>query len=745
MKNQMQHRRRTKMLPVQQTASVVARLRADLGLTQSAVAKEAKLDQSRISRLEKGEALGRAEIDSILDALSSLGSPHAGNFKAFVDRDWHNIEPPSFWNPQRSHLEAADEVLGNVAIFLQEPNHPWPVRRHIERHRDLLASATSYLTRMDHNVAFIGNIGVGKSTAISFLFDLLIPPTTVSNPLKRTVLETGAGGTTICEVHIKRGPEFGVAVVPLNDNEMRQRVSDFCNVIWFTVSEASQDVGGDGARVSKEMDRALRNMSQLNRRTETQNGKKITVDPAADLARSCESEAELRARVIERMQLPDRNRRELWYDSATHKHPIEWVKEAFSAINKGQLDEVPLPETIDLLVPNFAKDLGDLELTLVDTKGVEDHAVREDLEARLRDPRTTVVFCSGFNDAPGPTTGALLKHMRETFAEGLDPGKAAILALPLSGQATAMKNDVGEEAENDADGYELKEAQILEKLTAEGVKALPVLFFNVVSDEPVEVRDRLLGQLTRMRERGADHLLDLCAAVEHLMENIEQQALHLAIEEVANRLSTFLKANRKLGTRERLPYVDVMSTLKGIRYASTLWAATRRNGEYSGLNVVHMIGSGAARDARARCEGWFKALDAFLNALKADKDLALAERTIDQIRNSAAASKTFFLETVQQAGMEVYREPLKQAPVWQQCASEWGRGSGFKERVAGHLEKWFDKQSQYRDKVEEAVNASWDKQVIAPMLRLAEESAPKVIARAVSPSNVISFPAAITS
>jgi hypothetical protein len=486
-------------------------------------------------------------------------------------------------------------------------------------------------------------------------------------------------------------------------------------------------------------------MAQLNRRTETENGKKSTIDPAADLARSCESEAEFRARVIERMQLPDRTRRELWYDSATHKHPMEWVKEAFSAINKGQIGDVPLPETIDLLVPNFGKGFGDLELTLVDTKGVEDHAVREDLEARLRDPRTTVVFCSGFNDAPGPTTGALLRHMRETFAEGLDPGKAAILTLPLSGQATAMKNDVGDEAESDAEGYELKEAQISEKLTAEGVKALPVLFFNVVSDEPIEVRDRLLGQLTRMRERGADHLLDLCAAVEDLLENIEQQAMQLAIAEVANRLSTFLGANRRLGSRERLPYVDVMSTLKGIRYASTLWAATRRNGEYSGLNVVHMIGSGAARDARSRCDGWFKALDAFLNALKADGDLALAERTIDQIRNSAAASKTIFLETVQQTGMEVYREPLRQAPVWQQCASEWGKGSGFKDRVAAHLGKWFDSQPQYRDKVEDAVNASWEKQVIGPMLRLAEESAPQEVARAEMPSNVVSFPVAATA
>ncbi len=727
------------MIPEQQVPSVVARLRAELGATQSSVAQQAKLDQSRVSRLEKGEAVGTHEVESILDALATLGSPHASDFRKFVQHEWRHVEPPSFWNPQRGRLGEADGVLDSVEIFLTEQEHPWPVRRHVERQRDLLLSASSFLTRLNHNVAFIGNIGVGKSTAISHLFDLLVPATMVPNPLKRTVLETGAGGTTICEVHIKKGPEFGVAVVPLSDGEMRQRMSDFCSVVWSAVSSENQDQSADTARISKEMDRALRNMAQLNRRVDTASGRKITVDPALELARSCDGEAEFRARVAERMLLPERTRRELWYDSATQKQPMEWVKEIFSAVNKGQIADVPLPETIDLLVPNFGKGFGELELTLIDTKGVEDHAVREDLETRLKDPRTAVIFCSSFNDAPGPTTSALLKHMRETFAEGLDPGKAAILTLPLSGQAAAMKNDVGDEAESDGEGYDLKEAQIADKLRAEGMRNLPVMFFNVVSDDPVEIRAKLLSQLMELRQRAADRLGELCVAVEDLMENIEQQATQLAIEEVSKRLSTFLQANRKLGARERLPYVDMLNTVRGVRYGATLWAAARRNGEYSGLNMVHMIGSGAARDARSRCIGWYNSLDAHLNALKADPDLVLAGRTIDQVRQSAAKSRTTFLETVQQTGMEVYREPLKQAPVWIRCAAEWGRGPGFKDRVAQHLESWFKSETQHLEKVEEGVMASWERQVIGPLLRLAEENAPQEIAPT-STSNIVTFP-----
>jgi hypothetical protein len=49
----------------------------------------------------------------------------------------------------------------------------------------------------------------------------------------------------------------------------------------------------------------------------------------------------------------------------------------------------------------------------------------------------------------------------------------------------------------------------------------------------------------------------------------------------------------KLGAREKLAYAEALSTIRGVRYASTLWAATRRKGEYSGLNIIHLIGVGA--------------------------------------------------------------------------------------------------------------------------------------------------------
>jgi len=707
--------------PLQRAGAAIARLRAESSLTQSALAEKSGLDQSRISRIEKGEVVSSVDIDRVLDALEELGVEKANSFKKFAAREWRQIEPPSFWNPERACLEITEDTLEEIAKFLEDEERPWPLRRQIEKHRESLSYAASYLVRLNHNVAFIGDMGVGKSTGISFIFDLLVPPSITDKAINRPVLETGAGGTTICEVHIKAGPEFGISLLPMNDAELRELVADFCAAKWviFTSEQREQ---GETVGVSREAERAIRNMSGLVRKREIVDGKTIFNDPVSELVKSSGSEEEFRTRILGLMRLEDRTRRELWYDSSTRKHPMEWVSETFKAVNNGRMPDVSLPMSIDLLIPSFSRNFGELEITVIDTKGVDDVAVREDLDHRLKDSRTNVVFCSRFNDAPGTSTRVLLQHMQKTFSERFDTGKVSILALPRAEEARSMKDDMGEQALTDAEGYEFKRMQVASELSADNLAGIPLFFFNFESDDINNVQADLFGQLSQMRKTVEDRLFDLCAATQDIIKNHEEQALNAALEEVANRLNTFLKGNRRLGARERLAHVEAINTVKGVRYASTLWAATRRNGEYSGLNILHLVGVGAARDALLRSVSWFNGLDAFLKSLKADEDLAIAGRSIDQIATSAAESKRTFLEAVSRGGVEVYRDALSQSPVWSTCSAEWGKGQGFKIRVSEHLEQWFTQKAELKETLDNVINGLWEQSVIAPLLQLAQEN-----------------------
>lgn len=718
--------------------AALSRFRAELGVTQAALATEARLDQSRVSRMEKGEVFSQNEVDRVLDALTALGSPDARAYKEFAAHEWKHIAPPSFFNPQRACLEIADEALGEIEGFLADDSRPWPLRRQIERHRETLLKGAAYLHKMNHNIAFIGPIGVGKSTGLSFLFDLLVPPTLASKPIDRPVLETGAGGTTICEVHIKRGPEFGISLLPMPESELRNLVSDFCAARW-SVLKGEVKHAADTASISREHDRAIRNMSGLNRTRTKKDGKIEYYDPIDDIVTASASEDEFRTRVLEMMNLPERTRRELWYDSATRQHPMEWVTKTFREVNNGRQADVSLPMSIDLIIPDFGRSFGELEISVVDTKGVDDVAVREDLDLRLKDPRTAVVFCTRFNDAPDLTARSLLQHMQQTYSEPVNTGKVCILALPRADEARAMKDDAGEVALDDIEGYSFKQMQVENELAAEDLSGVPMVFFNVQSDDPAPVREALFGQLKRMRSTVEHRLFDLCAAADEVMKNHEAQALIASMEEVAERLHSFLETHPALAAREGHAYSEALTTVRSVRYAATLWAATRRNGEYSGLNIVHNIGVGAAKDARLRSDRWFASLKDYLAVLQADEGLQLASKTIDQMGTSAILSRTAFLEAVQRAGMEVYREPLSQATVWNQCAAQWGAGPGFTSRVAEILKAWFEKETALKDRLEEITNTLWDQLVIAPMRRLVAENAPEVTLG----GNVIPFPSKV--
>lgn len=68
------------------------------------------------------------------------------------------------------------------------------------------------LLKRDYQIAFIGSIGIGKSTAICRLTGLEIPDDKGGSAAP--VLEAGAGGITISEVHLRAGPEYGLLVEP---------------------------------------------------------------------------------------------------------------------------------------------------------------------------------------------------------------------------------------------------------------------------------------------------------------------------------------------------------------------------------------------------------------------------------------------------------------------------------------------------------------------------------------------------
>src|SRR5882724_8292348 len=149
----------------------LARLRSP-HKTQSSIAKMLGVDASTISRLEKGEiALGCEELCRYLSAIDSAD---ARAYLEFLEKDWGDDPRPDFWHPSRCDLSHARQIRTRMEGFASthELGPLAPVFAHLSNGLD---DAARFLGDLSHRIVFMGNIGVGKSTALCVLNDLILP------------------------------------------------------------------------------------------------------------------------------------------------------------------------------------------------------------------------------------------------------------------------------------------------------------------------------------------------------------------------------------------------------------------------------------------------------------------------------------------------------------------------------------------------------------------------------------------
>jgi len=677
------------------------------GIKQAELAKRVSLSPAVLSRIENGDRA--VTLDEVLDILHQMATPEASEFSKALHRSWQVLPRPPLDHPEPDLLWEAEQVACELVALRDQPDTPHAFERRLSEYIDELSRGAALLLKREYQVAFIGSIGVGKSTAICKMTGLEVQK---EDGTMTPVLEVGGGGITVCEVHLRTGPEFGLIVEPKGDDELRQDVLDLADSILKGAPLPDEDgpSSQESQGISKEVARALRNMAGLAvQRPKGPDGKRMIVDPAKQLAQQFPTQREFVVEVLSRMELHRRDKRDVWYDSATGKSPKVWLRDTFAAINNGRSPEFTLPRRIEVVVPEKLLQVADLTVRFIDTKGIDRNAAREDIECHFDDPHTLAVLCSPFNNAPAAETRLLLERAKEAGVRTLDTN-AALLILPRPTEALAMKDDASSEpVESPQEGYELKSEQIALALEPLGLQTLGVAFYNAHEDSAASAQEFLLKWLTRARVAFRTRITEAMAGARTLLRNHGEERIRAVLRDAGETLHTWAAQNTAVPAVQSHVQESLMAQIQ-VAYASTVRAAIRREGEWPQLSYSHHIGYGARRLAVMALENAVEQFTGHCKLMAATPRYAEAVDLLTQAERVLTAYYEELLRKVQLMGQTVFKDALKADPqLWQACMDEWGQGPGYKSRVAAHNRDWFNNEARLKleDELQALIAREW--------------------------------------
>ncbi|TAY10404.1 helix-turn-helix domain-containing protein [Rhizobium leguminosarum] len=673
-------------------------------LSQASLASRMQTVASVLSKLEKADD---AEPEIAERYLSAIGTPLANEVLEFYNRDWKHSAPPSYLHPNREELWAIDHSLSQLSEFERSPRNDPILRAPIDLLRAELSVAANYLQRRDHTVAWIGDIGVGKTTALAHAAGLLVGD---GRSQRKPAFPVGSGRTTVCETAIRVAPTFGIAVDALDDDEVVRLTRDL-------VTSVAPDASGVG--IPSEVARVLRNMSGMKTSTvEIGEDEFQSIDPIADLLEGGLSIDQAVDWLVSAMRLPERRERQLVLPEGS-EDGLSWVSKTVSHINNGMDERFGVPRRINVLMPSSNLSADGQILSVIDTRGVEQVTQREDLTALRDDPRTLAVLCTKFPDAPN---ASVQRHLQDTQEAGSDAAarkRQCILVLPRGDEALQVPG-FDEPISSRAQGYSIRRKDVAQALVKATLPATPTYFFDAHNDDADRVWTSLRGQIAEMRAVYADRVSAASAGVQNLIQNVDVVKTAEARRGIQHSVDRLLEDVAPMPTTVRPPHQNLIDQLATAHHSS-IAASIVRGGDWSNFPVTHILGSGVRIDANLRIADHISRinhrLDDFENEYGELEDVV---QSLKAVRTLVAEGRQEFLASCLTIGRDAYGNLLSaERDVWKQAIARYGEGSGYKRDLAGIWREFFESPipASTVKSINSRLRKSWETHVLVPLKR----------------------------
>lgn len=681
---------------------VLRHVRDAHGLSQSALAKLIGTVPSVLSKMERAE---EAEPEMAERYLSAIESDLAKEVQDYYGRPWHQEKPPSFLHPDREDLWTIDQALADLAAFEAENDDPI-LRGPIGLLQGELRTAETYLRRRDHVVAWVGDIGVGKTTALTFAVGLLVGD---GRSGRRPAFPVGPGRTTVCETAIRSAPTYGILVDALGDEEVLRLTRELVS---------SLVPGASGGGVSAEIARVLRNMSGTKPDNTLVGDEPVSIDPVVDLLRGGHGIDEVTDRLVAAMKLADRRERQIILPEGS-EDGLTWVSGLVTKINNGLDGRFSVPRRITVLMPSAHLGADGQNLQVVDTRGVESVTQRPDLAEHGDDTRALMVLCTKFADAPNTTVQRQLQESLDSGSDASEKRRQCILVLPRGDEALEMQG-FDEPLTARQQGYAIRRKEVQQALANASLPGTPVYFFDARNDDPDKLWGQLRGQVASMRAVYGERGRAAAEGVANLRDNVDDVRAAQARKDVEQEVERVLALVEDVPDSKRHAHQNLVDQM-AIGHHSSIAASIVRRGEWDAFQFAHILGQGVRIDANLRTGPLVLRIEHKLDDLE-DKyqDLPAVVRSLQALRARLAERRQDFLATARTIGRDAYGSLLDDADIWTQSARRYGQGAGYKRDVAVMWRDWFETSEDAADTARttsERLQDAWTAAVIEPILQ----------------------------
>jgi predicted ATPase len=569
----------------------------------------------------------------------------------------------------------------------------------------LQSAADNIAPDKPYPIIFFGKPGVGKSTLINVLLDLMVgdAPATSKSALKNQgMLSTGSGRTTVCEVNLGMSNDntYRLEIVPLNLAETGQEIRLYAQSEWLRRTDPSALPDTDDT-LAQEWGRFIRNMTGLVEYAETDPAnprKKRLVRPIENLAATKPTLEAFTAELVERAAL-DQRRTTSWVCN-----DLAEIKALFENINAGKQADALLPEKIALQLP--ARHFQALTQhgidfpSVIDTRGLDGNiSDRDDIHDHLDNPHATYVVCSAFNDAPDGDARKFFAAMNEDTLYQQALARTALVLIDRE-EASQVNGANG----NREIGQMLKTDECI-KVLAQNKFSIPqddIFAIDVIQDDATrfdELVRRLALKIAGIKQGFQDAFESARTGAQNFIDIVKTEAEKSAILEINQKIKTVMTAAWPSGIPVQNPVEGIFSTINNAHPASKVYATARRKGKYSNLDLYSAVRQYALKAIGNWATPFWKTISAELKLLfdqstepSIKEYIALLENKIRGALNQFGREHASAIADELKAALHD-QEPAKE--LWRRCCDEWGKGVGFIGRVNSHIKNWTDTKTYF--------------------------------------------------